>query len=132
MMMKVKERIMYGMLLLASLWVLVLTAVPHHHHLDGSLCIAHCEAVPSMAHAHAHGCDIKSGNHPQMIVENEQIKSQGKTVMPVSVAGFLSYYFTATPDILVIPYYPTVYHELLHSVWSVITSGLRAPPVLVV
>ena len=32
-----KEQIMYVCLLLASLWVLVLTNVPHHHHLDGSL-----------------------------------------------------------------------------------------------
>ncbi len=125
-----KERIMYDLLLLTSLWVLVLTVVPHHHHLDGLLCITtHNKTLATTTHAHAQGCDMKTGNHPQMIVENNTSRIKEEAARLPYLSFFLSFYFQLIPYTSVVtPDFPTIYHEVLHSVWIVKSLGLRAPP----
>lgn len=133
-----KEQIMYVCLLLASLWVLVLTNVPHHHHLDGSLCVAWCESFPAGAHAHAHGCDTKTGNHPQMIVNerNEEWKIKadisdddrpgGTSVDCVLSFPLSEYAFIHLSSLSRISLF--IVNTSFHSIWITNAIGLRAPP----
>lgn len=133
-----KEQFMYVCLLLASLWVLVLTNVPHHHHLDGSLCIEKCESFPAGARAHTHGCDTKTGNHPQMIVNERydewKIKADisDKEEFPHADRDNFSFLAIEVDQLIQAASLPK-FHFLLfntsfHSVWITNAIGLRAPP----
>lgn len=137
--MKLKERISYFMVLMASFLVLLSVVVPHHHHADGSPCYEWLwKGVSSDSHTHSQESDH---DHATDCTHSQALKPAiEKHVVSDDIHLWLSSLFSLFyllcqhgPDCLcgLFEISQTIYQETLHASWIPRATGLRAPPPLI-
>ena len=137
--MRLKERIYYVLVWIASFLVLLSVIVPHHHHADGSPCYEWLwYGAASDAHTHSHGGDH---DHATDCTHNQALKPAiekhvvGEDIYLWLVPIFSFFYLLRRQDSdwlsALFEQGRTVYQETLHTSWIPRAKGLRAPPSLI-
>lgn len=137
--MKLKERISYFMVLMASFLVLLSVVVPHHHHADGSPCYEWLwKGVSSDSHTHSQESDH---DHATDCTHNQALKpaiekhvvSDDIHLWLVPLYSFFNLLRQNDSDWLCALFEQgqTAYQETLHTSWISRATGLRAPPSLI-
>ncbi|HIX21470.1 MAG TPA: hypothetical protein H9984_03825 [Candidatus Parabacteroides faecavium] len=137
--MRLKERIYYVLVLIASFLVLLSVIVPHHHHADGSPCYEWLwYGAASDAHTHSHGGDH---DHATDCTHNQALKPAiekhvvGEDIHLWLVPIFSFFYLLRRQDSdwlsALFEQGRTVYQETLYTSWIPRAKGLRAPPSLI-
>ena len=132
--MRLKEKIMYAVTLLAAFLLLLVTSTPHHHHFGGLPCFEWSDFFPQEAATHAQSCEAKTtGSHtplPHFSIERKRVSCQ---TMPET---FLFYAYkcvqTQARTETFMPMFSRFhnYAERLYHEWLSEAAGRRAPPFL--
>ncbi len=137
--MRLKERIYYVLVLVASFLVLLSVIVPHHHHADGSPCYEWLwNGVTSDAHTHSHNEDQDHATdctHSQALKPVIEKHVVGEDIHLWLVPIFSFFYLLRQPDsdwlCMLFERGKTAYQEMLYTSWIPRAKGLRAPPSLI-
>ncbi len=130
--MRLKEKIMYAVTLLAAFLLLLVTSTPHHHHFSGLPCFEWSDFLPQEAHAHPHTCEAKTtGSHtplPHFSIEKKRVSCQTSEVA-FPIYAYPSYLIQSKTEAIT-PMFSCFhnYAERLYREWLSDAVGRRAPP----
>lgn len=125
----------WSFLFVISIIMVTITAIPHHHHSDGMICMKDdiqetaCPCSPESQHHHDDPCCtnecMASFNSPVPTAQNQEVQPHYLYAITLFTEPLLR--LLTQPEEHIIRHY-SVYIESLHGTFITRAAGLRAPP----